>query len=173
MRSSRLVHVPNVLTSLRIVLALCLPFAAVAYRLPIVGAALLTEYLDGAIGRRFRVTSKLGQILDPIADKLFFFALAFTFVSEGALSWGEAALLGFRDLCVLLVVVWTLAKGRYALIGEMKPLRFGKFLTTAQYLVGFDILLTGRMHAATFYPTAALSLMSTVQYAIAFKQLAK
>ncbi len=164
-------HIPNILTSLRLLLAVYFPFAAVAQRVPIVAVALLTEYLDGAIARRYGVASRTGQILDPIADKLFFFALAFTFVSEGALSSGEAAFLGLRDLCVLLAVVWTFARGRQSLIGEMMPLRLGKALTTAQYLVGFDILLTGRLHAATFYPTAALSLMATVQYWRAFKRL--
>lgn len=164
-------HIPNILTSLRLLLALYFPFAAVAYRVPIVAVALLTEYLDGAIGRRYHVTSRTGQILDPIADKLFFFALAFTFVSEGALSLGEAALVGFRDLCVLVAVVWTLAKGRHSLIDEMKPLLLGKALTTAQYLVGFDILVTGRLHAVTFYPTVALAFMATVQYWLAFKPL--
>lgn len=164
-------HIPNILTSLRILLALYFPFAAVAHRVPIVAVALVTEYLDGAIGRRYGVTSRTGQILDPIADKLFFFALAFTFVSEGALSLGEAALLGLRDLCVLLAVVWMFAKGSYSLIGEMKPLGFGKALTTAQYLVGFDILLTGNLHAATFYPTVALAIVATVQYWLAFKAL--
>lgn len=165
-------HIPNILTSLRLLLAVYFPFAAVAHRVFIVAVALLTEYLDGAIARRYGVASRTGQILDPIADKLFFFALAFTFVTEGALSLGQAALLGFRDLCVLLAVVWTFAAGRQSLIGEMKPLRLGKALTTAQYLVGFDILLTGRLHAATFYPTAALSILSTAQYWRAYRALA-
>ena len=167
---SGLRHVPNVLTSLRIALALYLPFAPVAHRVAIVAVALATEYLDGAVGRRFGATSKLGQILDPIADKLFFLALAFVFVSEGALSLGQAAALGLRDLCVFLAVVWMFARGTYSLIGEMKPLPLGKALTTAQYLVGFDILLTGRTHALAFYPAAALSLLATAQYWVVFRR---
>lgn len=33
-------------------------------------SAALTDYLDGKLARRYRVQSKLGEILDPIADKV-------------------------------------------------------------------------------------------------------
>jgi cardiolipin synthase len=34
----------------------------------------VTDYLDGIIARRFKQVSRLGQLLDPAADRLFIFA---------------------------------------------------------------------------------------------------
>jgi cardiolipin synthase len=163
-------HIPNILTSLRILLALLYPFAPAGWRLAIVALALLTEYLDGALSRAFNTTSRLGQLLDPIADKLFFAAVAFTFIREGNITVLEFALLGLRDLSVLAVVLWTLARGRYALMRKMKPLILGKIVTVFQYFVCFDVLLAGSLNRALFYATAALSFAAAAQYADAFRK---
>lgn len=164
-------HLPNVLTAVRILLALLFPFAAASWRTPIVALALVTEYLDGAISRAFGTTSRLGQLLDPIADKLFFAAVALTFIREGSLSAAEFAALALRDLFVLGAVLWTLAGGKSALLGEMKPLAFGKVVTVFQYLVCFDVLLTGSLHRGLFCATALLSLAAAAQYAAAFRKM--
>lgn len=47
----------------------------------------------------------------------------------------------------------------------------GKVVTVFQYLVCFDVLLTGRLHLALFLVTAALSLLAAVQYAFAFRTM--
>jgi cardiolipin synthase len=163
-------HIPNILTSVRILLALLYPFAPARWRVPIVALALATEYLDGALSRAFGTTSRLGQLLDPIADKLFFAAVAFTFIREGDITIGEFALLGFRDLFVLAAVLWTLARGRYSQMDKMKPLIFGKVVTVLQYFVCFDVLLLGTLNRALFYATAALSFAAAAQYADAFRK---
>ena len=161
---------PNILTSVRILLALLYPFIPAGWRVPIVALALTTEYLDGALSRAFKTTSRLGQLLDPIADKLFFAAVAFTFIREGNLTLGEFALLGMRDLSVLAAVLWTLARGRYSLMGQMKPLILGKAVTVFQYFVCFDVLVAGSLNRPLFYATAALSFAAAAQYAAAFRK---
>lgn len=165
-------HLPNILTVARMLLALLFPFLDARWRLPVVALALLTEYLDGAISRFCGTTSRLGQVLDPIADKLFFAAVAFVFIREGSLTVAEFAWLGARDLFVLFAVLWTLARGKRGLVGEMKPLALGKIATVFQYFVCFDILLTGSVYPGLFYATAALSLAAAVQYAAAFRKKA-
>src|SRR5689334_1928041 len=67
--------VPNALTLIR-VLAI-IPFVALATRgrdraaMILFIAAGVTDMLDGTIARRFGQTSKMGRLLDPLADKLF------------------------------------------------------------------------------------------------------
>jgi len=161
-------HLPNALTAARLLLALLYPFLPASWRAPVVALALVTEYLDGALSRAYGITSRLGQLLDPIADKLFFAAVAFTFIREGHITVGEFALLGLRDLAVLVAVLWTLARGNYALISKMKPLALGKLVTVFQYFVCFDVLLAGYLNRALFYATAALSFAAAAQYAAAF-----
>lgn len=163
-------HLPNALTIVRVLLALGFPFAAASWRVPVVALALLTEYLDGALSRAYGTTSKFGQLLDPIADKLFFAAVAFTFIREGALTAGEFVLLALRDLAVLAAVLWTLARGKRALMTKMKPLFLGKAATVFQYAACFDVLLTGALHRPVLYATAAMSLGAAAQYAAAFRR---
>lgn len=70
-------NVPNTLTSLRILLGAIVPYlmwtddfntrvwAAVLFAI-----AAFTDWLDGWYARRYNLITKLGKILDPIADKI-------------------------------------------------------------------------------------------------------
>jgi cardiolipin synthase (CMP-forming) len=70
-------HIPNALTVARLVaVPLCLaimlanPNGKAIALLGIFVAAAITDFLDGFLARRWQVTSPLGALLDPIADKL-------------------------------------------------------------------------------------------------------
>jgi CDP-diacylglycerol--glycerol-3-phosphate 3-phosphatidyltransferase len=68
-----LLNLPTVITFSRILIIL--PFILVASSNPFLGAILfavasLTDLLDGYIARRSKQVTKLGILLDPIADKL-------------------------------------------------------------------------------------------------------
>ena len=72
--ASRIVTIPNVLTVVRMVLipvfVSALYYQKFDWALAIFVVAGLTDGLDGLFARRFNQGSQLGQILDPIADKL-------------------------------------------------------------------------------------------------------
>lgn len=77
-----LTDLPNVLTLLRIaaipvlvaLLALHSALGNVAACV-VYTAACITDYLDGALARRWQMLSELGRMMDPIADKLLVGAL--------------------------------------------------------------------------------------------------
>lgn len=75
---NKLINIPNILTASRIAL---LPFFILSFFLSSrFGSVLavvifvlcsITDYLDGYWARTYKQTTKLGQMLDPLADKIF------------------------------------------------------------------------------------------------------
>ena len=104
-------NVPNLLTALRLVLAVLL-FCTMAFAMAEVGivlflAAAVTDWLDGFIARRYELVTTLGRILDPFADKVvvcgtFIFLVAdprMTKVPWGLRAWMVVVIVG-RELLV-------------------------------------------------------------------------
>ena len=68
---------PNIITSIRIVIALIAPFFLIEGSLWVriiagifIFIAIVTDWLDGWYARRYNQITKLGKILDPLADKV-------------------------------------------------------------------------------------------------------
>lgn len=108
-------HIPNVLSSFRIVL---IPFFAYfAARGELVLAAVIlivsavTDLLDGFLARRFGWVSNLGKILDPIADKLTQIVVCVLFVTLFPALWPFFAVLIFKELTMLVLGSILLKRG--------------------------------------------------------------
>jgi cardiolipin synthase (CMP-forming) len=69
-----------------------------------------TDWVDGWLARRFGQVSRLGQLLDPLADRLLIASVAIALVARGVLPWPAAVLLVARDL--FLLAGWPLLKRR-------------------------------------------------------------
>lgn len=57
--------------------------------------ALFTDILDGFIARKFHQQSAIGQILDPIADKILFGSVMVTFLYMATMPWWITRLIHF------------------------------------------------------------------------------
>lgn len=100
-------NVPNVLTFLRI---LCIPglVAVILSRFPdqeyvacgLFLLATLTDTLDGFWARRMRQITTLGQLLDPIADKLLVASVLICLVETGRVKAWMAIIIIGRELAV-------------------------------------------------------------------------
>ncbi len=102
--------VPNILGLFRII---CSPIVAwyllqgkTQLALIILAFAFLTDLFDGYIARKFNQISKLGAILDPVADKLLFsFVIFAVLVRDNLLGWlWFIGLLAFILLIIYLIV---------------------------------------------------------------------
>jgi phosphatidylglycerophosphate synthase len=60
--------------------------------------ALLTDFLDGILARRWRVTSERGYFLDGLGDKAFYIAVLLTMIREGLTSTALAWILIAREV---------------------------------------------------------------------------
>ena len=140
--AARLVRlvVPNSLSFLRIGLALAFPLAPTTWRGGLVVAAGLSDLFDGRLSRALQGTTTFGQILDPLADKLFVGIVLVTLVLDRVLSPFELLLLGFRDLVVLAGSIWSVVRHGWRSLRQMPPSLLGKLATAGQ--LGFLVLLT-------------------------------
>lgn len=119
----KILTIPNILTACRIVGSIgLLSFIAkngIQDRALVVGttAALgITDVLDGFIARHFHMESKLGSVIDPIADKIFAYGIGAVLMAKGIMPLWPLAV-GIRDL-----TVWSLTFQHYMKTEEaMKP----------------------------------------------------
>jgi CDP-diacylglycerol--glycerol-3-phosphate 3-phosphatidyltransferase/cardiolipin synthase len=128
---------------MRVPLAVAFPLAnGPELRFVILVAAAGTDLLDGRIARRFG-SSRLGAVLDPIADKLFM-ASAFGVVAfSGRLAWYEVAAALVRDIVASVAFVVTAIRGTPTAIPARpggKAVTIGQMLTLLAFLVDSALL---------------------------------
>lgn len=110
-RKHDLFALPNILSAARIPLALALPFAKEKESaLAIIGAAGVTDLLDGFAARKLAQTSPVGAAIDGFADKAFGVTVLGTLVARSVLSPASALLLATREIIELplaIRVLWS------------------------------------------------------------------
>lgn len=105
--SNRVWTIPNLISMAR--LALVPVFAVLIFTEQDVAAVVVlmvagaSDWFDGVIARRFDQTSRLGQVLDPAADRLYILVTLVGLGSRGFVPWWLVALIVGRD--VLLVAL--------------------------------------------------------------------
>lgn len=172
MRAAATLHwIPNALTFARIALAAAFPFVPAHWRPWVLGAALFTEYLDGALARAFRWTSRFGRVLDPIADRCLFGAVVLTLLLDGVVTASQLAALGARDLLVAAGALWLVARGQRRLLAKLHPRMPGKVTTVLQYLALFWVLVAAGVPDGLVAVTCGLGLFAAGQYFRDFRRL--
>lgn len=120
--------IPNGITLVRFVLLLPVCWMLVEGGRDTRSVALLlvwasTDWLDGMLARGLHQTSRLGEILDPIADRIGLVGITVSLALTGLLPWTVLVLIAAGD-----VVAFVLA-GREALRGGIRVSRIGKVRT--------------------------------------------
>ena len=139
----RVATVPNLLSFLRLLgvpvflWLILVPHAdlAAVILLAISGA---TDYLDGWVARRWHQQSRLGELLDPTADRLYIFATLLALGIRDIVPWWLVGLLVIRD--VILGVALLVLRGRG--VGPPQVHYLGK-AATLNLLYAFPLLLLG------------------------------
>lgn len=164
-------HIPNIITSSRIVLAAVFPFCPESYYVLVVFAALATEFLDGFIARVFNWQSYVGQVLDPIADKLFVLSVSLTWVWLGKLDIWQWLLLGLRDFGVAALFIVVILRGQVLKVKALRSRMPSKITTVIQYLVFFIILFNFSVYLAPLVVFAAvMGVIAIAQYIYLLRQ---
>ena len=105
--SSRIVTVPNALSFFRLLLIpVFLVFLLTHEYLTalitlVVSSA--TDFVDGFVARRFNQVSRVGQLLDPAADRLFIFSTLIGLAWGGFIPWWLTGVIIARDVLLLVI----------------------------------------------------------------------
>ena len=112
--SSAIRTVPNAVTLVRLLLmpvcAYLLATGRYGWGLVLTAVVGSTDWVDGWLARRYGQVSRVGQLLDPLADRLLIASVAIALVVRGVVPWQAAVLLVARDL--VLLAGWPLLKRR-------------------------------------------------------------
>jgi cardiolipin synthase (CMP-forming) len=157
---------PNLVSTSRVALAIgFVAIDAVPVRLALIGIASLTDFLDGWLARRTRSMTRIGALVDPIADRLFVLGVVVSYVLGGQLSAWQAVAIMFRD--VMSVIGWFVARNVSWLRAIPFRARFaGKAVTAVQLLTFLAVLLTPQFVDALVIIVGLLGLAATVDYTL-------
>ncbi len=140
--SDRVLTLPNVLSVLRLVGVPIFLWAILAEHDVIALVTLmlsgLSDYLDGKIARRFGLESRLGQLLDPFADRLYIATTLLGLALRDIIPWWLVAILVGREVLLAAVLWWI---RRYGQVGL--PVHFVGKAATFNLLYAFPLLLLG------------------------------
>lgn len=137
--------------------------------------ASITDFFDGYVARKYNQSSKLGAMLDPVADKLLVAVVLISLLTKHAEGWEGI----FIMLCTVIII------GRDILISALREFMagldirnavavqyIGKVKTTAQiFALGFLIVYektwfipTKEIGWALLFIAAALTVWSMIDY---------
>ncbi len=173
MNLRQLLSAPNQLTLLRMVF---LPFLVnslleheYGWALGLFVVAGLTDTLDGLLARTLRQQTRIGEYLDPIADKLLLSTMFMVLAIFHLIPWKYTVLVFSRDIGILIVSgVLYVAAG----LRNFRPSIFGKANTGAQVAAVFFVLLlqvrqqpwVAIAKGVFLYLTAIFTIVSGIHY---------
>jgi cardiolipin synthase len=144
----RIVTIPNAISVARLAgvpvfLWLVLGPKADWWAVGLLIAAGVSDWLDGKIARALNQTSRLGQVLDPAADRLYIAATLAGLALRGIIGWWLVGLLAGRELVLGLALLWLRRYG----YGPLQVSFIGKAATLC-LLYAFPLLFLGE-HGGT------------------------
>ena len=138
--SHRIVTIPNLLSFLRILgvpLFLMLILREQdGWAITLLAVSGFTDYLDGKIARTFNLESRLGQLLDPVADRLYIVSTVLGLAWRDIIPWWLVIALAAREL---VMAGFLLALKRIGIVGL--PVHFLGKAATFNLLYAFPVLL--------------------------------
>jgi cardiolipin synthase len=141
--STRVWTLPNALSMARLAgvpvfLYLVLGPEADGWALALLMVSGVTDYLDGYFARKLNQQTVVGQILDPVADRLYILAVVVGLALRDVIPWWLAISLPLRDLLMWGLVPLLRTRGYSAL-----PVHFLGKAATFNLLYAFPLLLLG------------------------------
>lgn len=146
--TDRVLTVPNILSFARLIgvplfvwLVVSPPAglpAADLVAVLVLAVAGATDWLDGFLARRWKQTSRVGQMLDPIADRLYILGIVIALAIRDLVPWWLLVVLALREIVLALMVPALRTRGFTSL-----PVHFIGKAATFCLLYAFPLVLLG------------------------------
>ena len=166
MRRSDVLNAPNLISLSRLAMAgVFLGVRDADWRLAVVFTAMASDVLDGLIARASRSTTKIGALIDPIADRIFMLVAFIAVTVDGLISPWQLALLLVRD--VMTVIGWFVARN----VSWLRKIAFkarwpGKGVTVLQFVTLLAALQAPRLVAGLALACGILAIVATTDYTL-------
>lgn len=154
--SNKIVTWPNFVSLIRL---LSIPFISVlivtgdlGWGLFFLAISALSDALDGFLARRLNQITKVGQILDPIADRLLIFCSIVALGMSGAVPWWFLIMVGLRDF-TLAILIFILAQYGYGPL----PVHFVGKTATAMIMAAIPVLMISELGTGAFFDTLSIA----------------
>ncbi len=175
--ASKILSPANQITILRILFVPPFAYLVLSNRyewsLVVLAAAVISDFADGMVARRFHQESALGMALDPIADKIFMATAFLIFAAQGLLPWWLTIMVLTRDVAIVATALLISLISGYR---SFPPSIFGKLSTVAQAgtllaALGAETAFfswTAPLTQPCIYTAAAMTLISGLHYTATF-----
>lgn len=142
--TERVLTVPNILSFIRLLgaplfLWLLLERHSDVWAVVVLAVGGATDWLDGKLARSWHQRSRLGQVLDPMADRAYILATLIGLAIRGIVPWWLVVLLGARDIMMATTIWPALRRRGFASL----PVHFLGKAATFALLYGFPLVLLG------------------------------
>ncbi len=129
----------------------------------------LTDVLDGYLARRNHQVTKVGVMLDPLADKMMMIAVFLSLLIAQRISLGAALAIFMRDIGMIVGAGIFHIRGKLTVPAN----KLGKLTTFLFYVALFLIMFELSMAETFLWGVIILSFITLIVYIVQFKQLNK
>jgi CDP-diacylglycerol--glycerol-3-phosphate 3-phosphatidyltransferase len=147
-------HISNIITTIRLILAFVFIYLFAQADLIVESSiifviAAVSDFFDGWIARKLKISSKFGEQFDPLADKVLTLSAFFAFAIEGIIPFWCVITIAIRDIANTIIRFIFLSKK------NIPTSTLAKFKTAIQLvfisIILFIKLLTIREIAPEYY----------------------
>ena len=151
--------VPNAISLLRILSIPVIAWLIAEHRmllaLVVMAVSAASDGIDGMLARRLNQVSRIGQILDPIADRLLILCSVLALGVAGAIPWWMIIVIGLRDLVMAVQILWMAQYGYGPL-----PVHFVGKTGTALLMIAIVALIVADMGTGILFTVLHLAALA-------------
>jgi cardiolipin synthase len=172
MKVGDVMNIPNILTVFRLILIPIFIFTffsnsphSFLYSIFIFLLAGLTDFLDGYIARKYKLVTKAGIVLDPLADKLMLITVLTCLVIKTYIPLWVLIIITTKELFMIFCGIFLYKKGTV-----IPSNIFGKASTIFFYISIFLLVFSKAIGKFLLYISVATALTALVNYFFIYKK---